>query len=201
LRRYLGLIGATAKSLSPQVVDPTPQIAVQLEAITIQLGIPLRIFKGSERGELASGQDDATWNDRLRERQQSYLTPRVIVPFVDRLIQLGVLPEPAEGYRVWWPDLDSQSDTEQADVAVKYTGALAQYVTSGVESLLPPLDFLTRVLGFDEAEAAAMLEAAEAAVEEEEEEEPPEPAPLLEEQPAPPATVPPVPTEEEEENE
>ena len=165
LQRYLALTGMSAKTLSPQVVDPTQQINTQIEAIAIQLGIPIRVFKGSERGELASSQDDAAWNDRLRQRQQSYLTPRLIVPFVDRLIQLGVLPRP-KGYSVYWPDLTSQSEQEKAAVAVARTQALAAYVSGSVEALVPPLDYLTRILGFDEEEAAAILENAAEAVEE-----------------------------------
>lgn len=95
LQRYLALMGMSAKTLSPQVVDPRSQIDVQIEAICIDLGIPKRVFMGSERGELASAQDDAAWNDRLRERQRTHITPRVIVPFVDRLIAVGVLPVPS----------------------------------------------------------------------------------------------------------
>jgi hypothetical protein len=94
LQRYLALTGMSAKTLAPQVSDPSSQIDKHLEAICIQLGIPKRIFMGSERGELASSQDDASWNDRLKARQQGYITPRIIVPFVDRLIAVGVLPEP-----------------------------------------------------------------------------------------------------------
>lgn len=96
LQRWISLLGMQAKSLAPQVVDPTPQITVQLQAICIYLGIPLRVFMGSERGELASSQDDAKWNDRLHHRQHFYVTPRVICPFIDRLILLGILPEPAK---------------------------------------------------------------------------------------------------------
>jgi hypothetical protein len=165
LQRYLALQGWSAKSLAPQVVDPSPQINVQVEAICVKLGIPVRIFKGSERGELASSQDDAAWNDRLRQRQREHVTPRVIVPFVDRLIWLGVLPRPA-GYSVFWPDLTSQTEAEKAAVAAQKTAALAQYVGGQVEAVVPPLDYLTRILGMDEEEAAAILEGAVAAAEE-----------------------------------
>jgi hypothetical protein len=94
LQRYLALTGMSAHTLAPQVSDPSNQIDKHLEAICIQLEIPKRVFMGSERGELASSQDDASWNDRLKARQQGYITPRIIVPFVDRLIAVGVLPEP-----------------------------------------------------------------------------------------------------------
>ena len=157
LQRYMALTGLTAKSLAPQVVDPSSQINTQIEAICIRLGVPKRVFMGSERGELASSQDDAAWNDRLRERQNNYLTPRLIVPFVDRLINIGVLPEPEGGYVVAWPDLTSQSEEERATVAFKSAQALAQYVTAGVESLVPALEFLTHFMGMPEAEAQSII--------------------------------------------
>lgn len=167
LQRWASLAGMSAKTVAPTMTDPTPHIAVQIEAICIQLGIPVRIFKGSERGELASSQDDASWNDRLRARQRDYITPRIIVPLVDRLIALGVLPKPKDGYRIEWPDLTSQSDLEKADIATKLAAALGAYVQSGAAQLIPPFDFFTRVLGLEEEVARAILDAATKAAEEE----------------------------------
>ena len=158
LQRYLSLIGMSAKSLAPQVVDPTPQINAQIMAICIQLGIPKRVFTGSERGELASTQDDSAWNDRLAYRQNNYITPRLIVPFIDRLITLGVLPEPV-GYSVVWPDLNTLTDEQKADIAIKRTEAMVKYIQGSVEALMVPLDYLTRVIGLSQDEAAVVLEA------------------------------------------
>lgn len=161
LQRHLLLTGLSMKGLSPQVVDPRSQIEVHIEAICIQLGIPVRVFKGTERGELASSQDDAAWNDRLRQRQSGYLTPRLIVPFVDRLIALGVLPAPA-GYSVWWPDLTSQSEQEQSDIATARTGSVVQYGDSeGARATIAPHDYWTRIQGYSEEEAGAIVDAAE----------------------------------------
>lgn len=159
LQRYLQLTGMSAKSLAPQVSDPTKQIEVMIVAIGLQVGIPKRVFMGSERGELASGQDDRTWNDRLRQRQMDYLTPKVIIPFIDRLINLGVLPTPQEGFTVVWPNLDELSAQEKADLSVKRTEAMAKYVGGSVESLVKPMDFLTRVMDFTADEAEAILKA------------------------------------------
>lgn len=170
LARWLLLVGIQAKSLAPQVVDPSPQIASQLEAICIELKVPVRVFKGSERGELASSQDDSAWNDRLKNRQYLYLNPKVLAPFIDRLIMLGVLPEP-EGYSVQWPDLDSNTDVQKAGIALQKTQAVAAYVAGNVESLIPPADYLVRVLGFDEEEVEEMLAAAEEAQEEKQQEQ------------------------------
>ena len=157
LQRYLAMSGMTAKMLSPTVVDPTPQITVQIEFICITKGIPKRIFMGSERGELASSEDDDAWNDVIRDRQSSYLTPRIIIPFIDRIICLGVLPEP-KGYNVSWTDLDSLTDSEQADIAVKQTEAMSKYVQGNVEQLITPLNYFVRVLGFSKEEAMKILD-------------------------------------------
>lgn len=96
LQRSLIGIGGGWSTVAPSVVDPTPFIDVQKKAVCNQLGCPIRVFDGSERGELASSTDDENWDQRKRERQVNYLTPRVIVPFIDRLIQIGVLPEPGQ---------------------------------------------------------------------------------------------------------
>lgn len=97
LERGMVTSGMTMKSLSPQVSDMTSKFAAQIEAICIKKAQPVRVFKGSERGELASGQDDEKWNDVVKSYQHTELTPHLIVPFYDRLIQLGILPEPGQG--------------------------------------------------------------------------------------------------------
>lgn len=92
LQRYLALTGVTAKSLQPQVADPGPHFITHLKAICISLGVPWRIFMGSEEAKLASDQDVSAWNERVANRQTKYLTPLVILPFINRLIDMGILP-------------------------------------------------------------------------------------------------------------
>lgn len=174
LQRYLALNGMSAKSLSPQVVDPSKQIEVQIQAICVQLDIPQRVFLGSERGELASSQDSTAWNGRVASRQQLHVTPRIIVPFVSRLITLGILPVPTQGFHVVWPSLDKISAEQEATIAAKRTEALAKYIAGNVEAVMPPLDFLTRIMGFSVEEAQAIVEAAMEAIAEQPPEDNPE---------------------------
>lgn len=162
LQRFIALKGMTAKPLAPQVVSPRDQIDIQIEAICIKLGIPKRIFMGSERGELASSQDDASWNDRLRARQRSQINPRVVAPFVNRLIQLGVLPRPKDRYRIWWPDLDSQTDAEKANIALTKTNALVAYAGQpAAQDTYTRYEFLTRIMGHTEEEAQVIIDNAD----------------------------------------
>lgn len=177
LQRWFALSGMVPTQFSPQVVDPSPQINVQIEAICIKMGIPVRIFKGSERGELASSQDDKAWNDRLKGRQDTYITPNIIVPLIDRLINLGILPVPS-GYSVWWPDLTSKSDDEIATTAGKRIDVLSKYAAGNLAQFLSPMDLYTHWLGFTDDEAEAFMDNAAEYVEEKMEEE----AQLLEEQ-------------------
>jgi len=159
LQRYLTLTGMSAKTLSPTVVDPTTQINVQLEAICIELGVPVRIFKGSERGELASSQDAAAWLDRVKDRQRMITTPRLVVPLVNRLIQVGVLPVPKK-YVTHWPDMASLSEEEQARVGTLIVDVMAKYIQGGLEVMMTPMDFMMRLLHFSQEEAEGILEAA-----------------------------------------
>ena len=161
LQRWMSLTGMSAKTVAPAVVDPRNHIDIQIEAICIKIGVPKRIFIGSERGELASGQDDSTWNDRVRSRQRNYIIPRLIVPFIDRLIQLQVLPEPDEGYRVVWPDPETLKPQEKAAIAVQLTDAMGKYIAGQVEALVDPLDYLTRFLDIEDDEARLILERAQ----------------------------------------
>ena len=147
LQRYLATTGATVKSLAPQVVDPTPQILVQIQAICIKLGIPLRVFLGSERGEVAHSQDDSAWNDRLKERQLSYLSPWMFSPTFNRLIWAGVLPKP-KGFSVHWPDLTSQSNLEKAQIALLSTQALGHYANSKAWAIVPTEMYLKHFQSF-----------------------------------------------------
>lgn len=137
LQRYLALQGVKANSLSPQVASPTAHVDIQILLICIALGVPRRIFEGSEEAKLASSQDVQTWNKRLKKRQNKYVTPCIIRPVVERLIVFGALPEPMDGFTVLWPDLDTPSEEGKAAVLVKQVDAFAKYVNGNVEQLIP----------------------------------------------------------------
>lgn len=97
LQRSVILSGMSLKPVAPSVADPTPHIAVGIEAICIKIPCPVRVFKGSERGELASSQDDSQWNDTVGGRMRNTATPGIIVPFINRLIAVGTLSRPSVG--------------------------------------------------------------------------------------------------------
>jgi len=159
MQRYLALQGMTAKSLAPQVADPRNHLLTQINYIAITLGVPLRLLMGSEQAQLASGQDVKTWNKRVEKRRSTYVTPLVISPFIDRLITFGILPE-VDDYKVVWPDLNTPTDAEKADIAAKKTESFAKYVGGNVDALIAPKEYLMLFHDFTEDQANAIGEAA-----------------------------------------
>lgn len=125
LRRYIELNGMDVKELGGQLQDPSGAVNVILKLISAGTGIPLRKLTGSEMGQLASGQDDDNWTDVIEARQQQHVGPAIIRPVVNRLLWLGVLPQPASGqYSVWWPSQRQKSPKEQAEIANLAASAL-----------------------------------------------------------------------------
>jgi len=160
LQRYIATIGMSAKSLSVQVADPSPHVDLQLKLIAVAMGVPWRVFVGSEAAQLASEQDTRAWNARITRRRNEYVNPFILRPFCDRLIAAGVLPAPGESYEIDWPDLNSPSDLDRASIAERQSNALAKYVQGGVDVLMPPFHYLTLVLGMSDEEANSIIEAA-----------------------------------------
>lgn len=161
MKRYLATSGMEADSIKLDIKDPTPFINSEIDQICIKEGCPKRIFVGSERGELSSSQDAKSWNNRVMHRQESYLSPEVISEFIDILIRSGVLPEPAEGFKIEWPDLNNMSENEVVEIGAKRTEAIAKYVSAGANQLIEPFHFMTQILGIDEETAKSIIEESE----------------------------------------
>ena len=164
LQRYLALVGVSAKSLAPQVADPTNHFTTHIKAICVSLGIPYRIFLGTEEAQLAGSQDSKAWIDRLKDRQLKYINPMIIQPFVMRCIALGCvapLADMEEGLVINWPDLHSSTATDKAMVAKTLTDAMTSYISGGGSALMQPKDFLTYILSFTPDQADAILKAVE----------------------------------------
>lgn len=159
LQRFMAFQGVTAKSLAPQVSDPTNHLASNYLSIAATIGVPMKVLLGSEAGHLASTQDLGMWNRRLAKRQNIYIVPNIIRPFVNRMVMLGVLPKP-EKFDVAWIDLNSMSSKDKADVALKQTQSMMTYVTGGCEQIMPVLEYYIEVLGLTTGQAQAIIKKA-----------------------------------------
>ena len=149
MKRYLKTQGVRVDSLAQQLADPRPVVESLLDLIAAATGIPKRILMGSERGELASTQDSESWNALIDERRQEHCEPRILRPFVSRVCDLGIIPQPTNSYEVRWPILAIEGRKEAAEIGNLKTQAIASYAGSpGAETIVPPEIFLREVLGF-----------------------------------------------------
>lgn len=168
LRRVLVNEGVTYTALAQQIADPTSHVDAQIQMISAITGIPKRILVGSERGELSSGQDSNEWKTYIQNRREEYAEISIVRPFVERMIELKILPEYKERYTVDWSDLFSQSEKEQVEIGKLRTEALKTYADSPMaEGIMPPKAFLEFFLGLDEEQITLIAEMQDASLLEE----------------------------------
>jgi len=166
-KRYLRLQGVSVESIAPQVSDPSPSVDVQLKLISAASGIPARILLGSERGELASDQDEKNWLDKIIARRTNYCEPFILRQLIDKLINLGILPE-VEDYHVVWPELIDSSELDKASAIERRTSAITKYADSfAAQHIFPPKFYFTRILDMGEEDAQQIIQEVEAWVKEE----------------------------------
>ncbi len=88
-----------------------------LKQIAGTTGIPMRILTGSEMGSLASEQDAANFDSRVKDRRTLHAGPNILRKLADRLIAYGYLPTPKQ-YDVGWAE-EEEDQNQQADYGVK----------------------------------------------------------------------------------
>lgn len=150
LQRTLQLQGMKVQNLAPTIADPSKTFNVLISLIAAAKGWPQRIIMGSERGELASSQDETAWNKKVEERRDNYVAPRIIRPFIDRLIDIGILPTPTK-YTIKFPDISVPTNKEKAEVMQIKTKALAEYANSAASEVMPLEIFLRDIMEVDKA--------------------------------------------------
>lgn len=148
VRQMLHVEGYDVSVLESSLASPKDQIDAHLHLIAAGAGIPQRILYGSERGELASTQDQTEWETTITSRQQNVMTPLFVRQTIDRLLALGLLPSPqGDEYQVVWPASGSTNPSRQAEIAERMARAIATYLEGQGELLVPVGEFRERYLG------------------------------------------------------
>jgi len=169
LRRFIRLQGFDITSLDQQIADPEKFLDGVIDLIAAGRNIPKRILMGSERGELASSEDKNNWNERMESRREDHIEPVIIRPFIDKLIDFKLLPQPLEDdYIVEWPEFEVPGEEAIVKNAEVATNAIAKYAgTPGIELVMPLSEYLQRFFGYSREDAEKMSEEYEAKIEEE----------------------------------
>jgi len=143
-KRTLTVDGLDIQELKPQVISPKEQIDVQLRLISAQTNIPVRILTGSERGELASSQDERGWLKYIEQRRNEVAEGSMLTPLVEKLIFNGTLPEPVGGFYFTWKPLLVLTDKEKAEIAELNIKVLDTYASNPTAMAIYPPEFFFR---------------------------------------------------------
>jgi hypothetical protein len=110
--------GGEVDTIEPTVADPSPHIDMQLSMLAAGASptIPRKILIGNQLGDRASKEDRKSYRSNIAGRRENHGESRLIRPIIDRLVTLGVLPEPeGDGYDVEWPALGSPDEETRAE--------------------------------------------------------------------------------------
>jgi len=162
-QRYITLQGATAKSLAPNTVDPTPFLNVPLQLMCASIDVPLKTFLGSQTGKESSQADERKWDDNCGTRRMLHADPVIVRQLLDRLVTYKCLPAPtgSSQYLIDWINPFAKVSKEQSDVTLKRAQAVAQYAGSNAPSVMGPIHFMTGVMNMSMDQAKEALAEAE----------------------------------------
>lgn len=134
MRRWIDLEGYKLKEVTGQDVNPQEVFTMLIQLVSSATSIPSRILVGSERGELASSQDERNWNDFIVDRRNELCGPKVR-EFIDRMISWGILPAPKD-YEVVWPDVGTPTEQERATIFKTWAEGIAALAPAGAPDLI-----------------------------------------------------------------
>jgi hypothetical protein len=117
LKRVVRTRGVEMKQLGSDVANLGPSAEAIVAQLSASTGIPQRILMGSEQAKLAAIQDRTNWDERIEARRTEYAEPFIVRPFVNRMIELGVLPAPEnKDWFIGWSQVRTMDDGEKADL-------------------------------------------------------------------------------------
>ena len=146
LARFLFAPGMDVSELGgADVWDPTGLFNAFMKHLAAITRIPMHVLFGSAAGELASSQEDTNrWSGVVARRQNTYAEPRILRPFIDRLIWYGILPEPADGYEIGekdedgnrhWPSLIKPDKEQEANISLRRATGMKQFVDTATGAM------------------------------------------------------------------
>ena len=159
IRRFMRLQGLDVKQLLVNLKSPKEWLDSIIDLIAAGRNIPKRILMGSERGELASSQDKGNWDERMESRREDYIEPVILRKFIDILIEYKSIAKPfKDEYYVEWPEFEVPGEKAIVDNANVAAEALSKYMnTPGIETIMPPEEFLMRFFKYEKEEAIKLV--------------------------------------------
>lgn len=158
LRRDLLTKGIDITPLSSSVDKFGTNIDPLIQLICATIRISKRIFEGSERGELASSQDQDNLASTISTRRQNEGEPTVR-QFVDRLIRYQGVAKPSSGqYVIDWYEEEELDELEKAKLALTLAQANQAQSLAGGTPINTGDEIRDKVWGDEPIEMPGVLE-------------------------------------------
>jgi hypothetical protein len=149
MRRFIKSWGTDIKEIQTETIDPKNSVDTQISLLAGAMQIPKRKLLGSERGDLASSQDEASWFEKVSGRQSSFAEPVILRPFLDRLIKYEALPQVQE-YTVEWSELFQLTQLERANLGLQKAQTARTAAPGGdPATVLTPEEVREELLGWE----------------------------------------------------
>lgn len=149
IQRYLTLAGVDVTALGTDDVNPKPVFDILISMIAGYTRMPQRLLVGSERGDLASSQDEMNWAAYIEQRRANHVEPNIVRKVIDRLIELGIIAPPQNGeYGVAWKTIFVFNDIERAQIFNNLVQAVNTLTTGMPEEVLDIIQFMKDTMPF-----------------------------------------------------
>ncbi len=139
LSRVLMLRGAQARPLPVQVVDGQRQLDMLISLLAAMTGIPQRILVGSERGQLASTQDQENFAEAIDARRKMFAEPNILIPVLDVFARAGLI-RPVEKVE-WVPITETMTPMDRAKMADLVARAIAMFAGAAANTIMDDEEF------------------------------------------------------------
>ncbi|MDY6780013.1 MAG: DUF1073 domain-containing protein, partial [Halobacteria archaeon] len=141
LRNVAWTSNVEVDSIGGDTPDPEGLKDGLIELIAGNLRVPKRKLLGTERGDLASTQDEAAFVQSIEERRQKFAEPRMFRDFIGLLLGHGVLSDPRDdSYDVDWPDNFELTELEEAELQQRKAKAYKDVSAMGDPSEVATLE-------------------------------------------------------------
>lgn len=142
--------GFDVTPLDIKVQDPEKSWEMLRDWLAMETGIPTSTLFGA-RPNQAQGQSSQQYAQVVKSRQIVFATERILRPFIERVIRMGLIPPPMGSIKIGqpdasgvlaWPPLYTPSESEIASTFLAKAKAVETLVSVGVE-----LDEARRIIG------------------------------------------------------
>lgn len=144
--------GVTPKPLSSnKTIAFRENVNTIIDLIAAVMRIPKRRLLGTERGQLASGQDDDNFNDTVAERRETFAEV-VVKQLVDRFIEYRIISKPSRKdgkYEIIWGEEEELNELEKGSLTEKMANANKSQKEADGTVILTSDEIRDRVYGLD----------------------------------------------------